>query len=103
MDLKALKEILNSESEPDSMEYQILNCLAKDEKIIPILMKMLDRERDIKKEISSEMNLLLSKADTGLDNPKFNSDNFMQKEIFEFYKKYKDVKGIGHCFKHLKF
>lgn len=101
MDLERLKEILDSGMADDIKEFAIINTLSKDEKVIPMLMEILQREREYKKEVSIEMNLLLSKADTGLDNPKFNEGGFMQKEIYEFYKKYRDV--VGHCFKSLKF
>jgi len=43
--------------------------------------------------------LLLSKSHIGLDNKKYNSGNFMQKEIVEFYTKYRGY--VGHCFKNL--
>lgn len=99
MNLQELKSIINSGLPDDVVKSEIINSLAKDENIIPIIMKILERERQFKKEIHEEMNLLLSKAHVGLDDKKFNADNFMQKEIIEFYTKYKDY--VGHCFKNL--
>jgi len=99
MDLQKIKDIVNSDLDNKSKEYKVLGVLAKDKKAIPTILEMLDRERKIKEEVQSEMNLLLSKAHIGLDNKKFNSGNFMQKEIIEFYTKYKDY--VGHCFKNL--
>jgi len=62
-------------------------------------MKTLQAERELKKEIQVEMNVLLSKAHIGLENSKFNTDGFIQNEIVAFYHKYKD--HVGHCFKNL--
>lgn len=101
MNLQELKSIINSGSPDDVIKSEIINSLAKDENIIPVVMRILEREREFKKEIHSEMNLLLSKAHIGLDEKKFNKDNFMQKEIVEFYTKYRGY--VGHCFKKLSF
>ena len=99
MNLQELKSIINSGLPDDVIKSEIINSLAKDENVIPVVMKILERERQFKKQIHEEMNLLLSKAHVGLDNKKFNDKNFMQKEIIEFYKKYKGY--VGHCFKNL--
>ena len=99
MNLQELKSIINSGLSDDVIKSEIINSLAKDENIIPIVMKILERERQFKKEIHDEMNVLLSKAHVGLDDKKFNDGNFMQKEIIEFYTKYKCY--VGHCFKNL--
>ena len=100
MDLDKLREILDEKSITEqAKEHLIISQIARDENVIPLVMKILDAERNHKKEMSSEMNVLLSKAHIGLDNKKFNKGNFMQKEIIEFYTKYKDY--IGHCFKNI--
>lgn len=99
MDLVELKKVINSELSDDVIKSEIINILAKDENVIPIIMGILERERQIKKEFYTEMNLLLSKADVGLDDKKHNKDNFIQKEIKEFYIKYKQY--VGHCFKNI--
>ena len=101
MNLKELKSIINSGLSDEVIKSEIINSLAKDENVIPFIMKILEREREFKKEIHSEMNLLLSKAHIGLDNKKFNEGNFMQKEIIEFYTKYRGY--VGHCFKKMSF
>ena len=103
MNLKALKEVLNSNYPDSSKEYEIINILSKDEKIIPIIMDILERERLYKKEIYSECNLLLSQADTCLEEPKFTKTCGIQEKIYNFFKKYKDAKGVGHCFKKLDY
>lgn len=99
MNLQELKSIINSGLPDDVVKSEIINSLAKDENIIPVVMKILERERQFKKEIHEKMNMLLSKAHVGLDDKKFNEGNFIQKEIIEFYTKYKGY--IGHCFKNL--
>lgn len=99
MNLQELKSIINSGLPDDVVKSEIINSLAKDENVIPVVMKILERERQFKKEIHEEMNVLLSKAHIGLDDKKFNEGNFMQKEIIEFYTKYKGY--VGHCFKNL--
>ena len=98
MNLEELKSIINSGLPDDVIKSEIINSLAKDENVIPVVMRILECEREFKKEIHNEMNLLLSKAHIGLDNKKVNSDNFMQKEIIEFYTKYRGY--VGHCFKN---
>jgi hypothetical protein len=99
MNLKELKSIINSDLPDEVIKLAVINSIAKDENVIITIMKVLEREREFKKEIHSEMNLLLSKAHIGLDNKKFNEGNFMQKEIVEFYTKYRGY--VGHCFKNL--
>lgn len=99
MNINELKSIINSGLSDDVIKSEIINSLAKDENIIPVVMKILERERQFKKEIHDEMNVLLSKAHIGLDDKKFNKGNFMQKEIIDFYTKYKGY--VGHCFKNL--
>lgn len=99
MNIKELKSIINSGLPDEVIKSEIINSLAKDDNIIPLVMRILEREREFKKEIQIEMNLLLSKAHIGLDNKKFNEGDFMQKEIINFYTKYKGY--VGHCFKNL--
>lgn len=99
MDIQELKTILNSELPDEIKKSEIINCLSKDEQVIPVIMSILEREREFKKELQSEMNLLLSKAHTIIDVPNLNKDGFVQKEIIKFYTKHKNY--IGHCFKKL--
>ena len=99
MNIKELKSIINSGLPDDVIKSEIINSLAKDENVIPVVMRILERERQFKKEIHNEMNVLLSKAHIGLDDKKFNGGNFIQKEIIDFYTKYKGY--VGHCFKNL--
>jgi hypothetical protein len=100
MNLKELKSIINSELPDDVVKSEIINSLAKDENVISVVMRVLEREREVKKEIQAEMNLLLSKAHIGLDNKELNEDGLIQKEITEFYKIYKAY--VKHCFRQIK-
>mgnify|MGYP001458623716 FL=1 len=99
MNVQELKSIINSALPDDVIKSEIINSLAKDENVIPVVMRILERERQFKKEIHNEMNVILSKAHIGLDDKKFNEGNYIQKEIIDFYTKYKGY--VGHCFKNL--
>ena len=99
MNVEELKSIINSGLPDDVVKSKIINSIAKDENVIPVVMRILERERQFKKEIHNEMNVILSKAHIGLDDKKFNKGNFIQKEIIDFYTKYKGY--VGHCFKIL--
>jgi len=99
MNIDKLKTIINSEWSDEMKERGVINLIAKDENVIPLVMKILESEREQKKELLTDMNLLLSKAHVGLEDKKFNKGGFMQKEIVEFYTKYKD--SVGHCFKKI--
>ena len=98
MDIKLIREIVNSNANEEMIERLIIRVLAKDEKVIPIIMDILAAERKEKDYLIRDMNAELSRADIGLDNPVvINKDNFIQKEIKKFYAKYKD--SVGHCYK----
>lgn len=53
MNLQELKSIINS-GMPE-VKSEIINSLAKDENVIPVVMKILERERQFKKEILEEI------------------------------------------------
>jgi hypothetical protein len=98
MDLKKIKQILDESLFSDSQKkLLIFDEIAKSEDAIPTILSILESERKTKEELIIDLNLLLSKAHTGLEEPEFNKDGFMQKEILEFYKQ----KRIGHCFKNI--
>lgn len=100
MNLDKIKLIVDADYlSYENKEFQIIECLSKDENVIPLMLKILEREREFKEDCLLDMNYLLSKADVGLDNKKFNKGNFIQKEIYDFYLKYKGF--VGHCFKIL--
>lgn len=100
MNIKELREILVSNYlTTEEKKIEIIKSLAKDENVIIDIIQILNSERDQKKKLLIEMNLLLSKADVGLDDPIHNEHNFIQREIYSFYKKHENI--IGHCFKNL--
>ena len=99
MNLNKIKEIIEMPliSEADKKNL-IIDEISKNEDVVPTILMILNAERERKNELVSNMNLLLSKADLGLKEPKLNEDGFMQKEISEFY----DTAEVNHCFKNSK-
>ena len=99
MNLNKIKEIIEMPliSEADKQNL-IRNEISKNKNALPTLLSLLSAERERKSELISTMNLLLSKADVGLKEPKLNEDGFMQKEISEFY----NTAEVNHCFKNAK-
>ncbi len=104
MNLKEIKEVINS-SIPDKQKKEcIIGILAKDEKLIPTLMIFLSVERQNKAELIDDMNLELSRAHIYIDErPPIKNEskaafnkNFVIDKISEFYIKYKSV--VTHCF-----
>lgn len=82
-------------------EERILQTISKDNNAIPILLKMLDDERQRNKTILSEMNLELSRAHSYITTVKDRKKtgyckNFICKGIVDFYSKNKDY--IKHTF-----
>ena len=99
MNINRIREIINYPLSDEMISSAIIEEIAKDKNVITTVLMMLSAERDMDKELISNMNLLLSKSLVGLEEPKFNKEGFMQKEIRELYAKYKGV--IGSCFKEL--
>jgi len=99
MNLNKIKEIIEmpliSEADKESL---IIDEISKSENVVPTILMILNAERERNNELVSTMNLLLSKADVGLKEPKLNENGFMQKEISEFY----DTAEVNHCFKNAK-
>lgn len=100
MNLKQLKDIILLNVPDETKEQMIIRELSKDESVIPLIMEILAYERKRKAELLEVINLELSRAHIGLENPKINKDHFMDKEIIKFYLKNKD--HVGHCFKDLR-
>lgn len=99
MNLKNIAAIISNEFLTDSQkETAICIEIASDPTAIPTILKILDAERNEKQKLINDLNLFLSKAHTGLEEPKLNKNGFMQKEISEFYK----TGRIGHCFKQIE-
>lgn len=97
MDLKKLKEVINSDLLTDKQkEDGIYVLLAMDEKCIPTMLNILNKERSHNKETISDLNLLLSKSHVLLKEPKLKKSipNAVE-EIDSFYESNTSVK---HCF-----
>lgn len=99
MNLNKIKEIIEMPliSEADK-EILIIEEISKSENVVPTILRILSAERERKNALVNAMNLLLSKADVGLKEPKLNEDGFIQKEISEFY----DTAEVKHCFKNAR-
>lgn len=104
MDLKTIKEIIISDVDDELKEALIINTLANDKKVIPMIMEILDSERKQNKDLIMDMNLELSRAYLYIDirpeskvegKDSFNK-GFIMDELAKFYIKYKDK--ITHCF-----
>lgn len=96
MNLKKIREILDSPANEDQQKSLIIQELSKDENLIPTLLLILESERKQKSQLVENMNLLLSKAEVGLKEPEINKDGFMQNEIAEFYR----TSEMNHCFEN---
>ncbi len=105
MNLDEIKLIVNHKLYPDEIkEEKIIDILSEDENVLFIMMSILDKERKTKKELISDMNVELSKADVFIEsapdiseknnNNGFNKESVL-KSITDFYRKYrKQIKSI---------
>lgn len=91
MDIEKIKEIIDAGIGGEWAEQEIIKVLAADENVIPFIMRILFYEREQKKELTQDLNSMLSIASTGLDNPKINKGNFMQRDIRSLYYKWRNV------------
>lgn len=70
MDLKSIQEIVNSNQlVAEQKEALIINILASDEKVIPLMMQILGAERRENNELISDQNLELSRALIMIQDP----------------------------------
>ena len=98
MNLKSIKEVVNSESLSDAQKINsILQIFSEDKDFLLEVLKVIQIERDFNKELITECNFQLSRADIGLEKPMLNEDNFINNEIKSFYMNYEGF--VGHCFK----
>jgi hypothetical protein len=103
MDLKKLKAILINDDLPDDhKKYLIIKVLSDDKEVIPMILEILDVERENKKELIIDLNLELSRAHIMIEmlpesKKKLSLDRqFVLDKIAEFYIKWKGK--IRHCF-----
>ncbi len=97
MDIKSIKQIVNSDLPTDYQEKAILSIIADDKKAIPYIMEILDNERKQTKELLLDTNVELSRALIVLndDNLKYNKKvvadpKWVVGEIKKHYLKWKD-------------
>ncbi len=112
MDLKGIRDILDSDNSVDAKERYIIVLLAKDRDAIPNILKVLAEEREFNTSLIDDANLELSRAHTFIEvmNPKLldKKENhtttmhsgvtkeFILDKIAGFYIKYKG--RITHSF-----
>jgi hypothetical protein len=105
MDIKSIKQIVNSDLPIDYQEKAILSILANDKKVIPYIMEILENERKQNKELLLDTNMELSRALITLNaNPSDakgkkamkEQTDFVVGEIKKHYLKWKDY--IKCCF-----
>lgn len=95
MDIDKIRVIVNNGILPaDVIERKVIELIAEDEKAIVDVLALLNSERQRKERLLMEMNTLLSKSFVGLKEPKINKDNFIQKEIIEFYRNHKKIVSL---------
>lgn len=106
MDLKKIKEIVNSNLPHKIQESAILSVLSHDEKVIPHMLEILENERNHSKELLLDTNVELSRALVTLDSkpttPSAKRDlkeqtTYVVGEIKNHYLKWEDY--IKCCFK----
>ena len=105
MNIKSIKQIVNSDLPLDYQEKAILSVLANDKRVIPYIMEILENERKQNKELLLDTNMELSKAlitlntnitDTKGKKAKKEQSDFVVSEIKKHYIKWKDY--IKCCF-----
>lgn len=103
MDLKSIQEVVNSNQlVAEQKEALIINILASDEKVIPLMMKILSAERRESNELISDYNLELSRALVLIHDPNLGKKNrilepkFVISEIKNHYLKWQHK--IKCCF-----
>jgi hypothetical protein len=103
MDLKKIKGILDLDIPDKLKETYILATMADDDKVIPMILDILNLERDRNKSLITDSNAELSRALVVLkdSNLKYNKKiivdpKWVSGEIIKHYQKWKGY--IGCCF-----
>ena len=65
--------------------------MSKDENCIPFLLQILQNERSAKKELVEDLNLMVSKLHTCIDEPTVGAKLFKDKTVNDFVKPLYDV------------
>ena len=97
MNIKSIKQIVNSDLPNDYQEKAILSILADDKKVIPYIMEILENERKQSKELILDTNSELSRALLVLNDENLKTNKkvvadpkWVVGEIKKHYLKWKD-------------
>lgn len=97
MDLNKIQLALNSGMPEANKRAVILNIISEDKDALIDMMDILHFERERKRQLITEMNLQLSRADVYIQNPKIVTPEFVLTEIRKFYEENKDY--VHHCYR----
>jgi len=102
MDIKKIKEIVNSSLPESYQEKAILSVLATDKKVIPYIMEILDYERETNSEIILDFNVELSRALVTLEDANVKSNKkaildpkWVAGEVRKHYQKWQEFIRCG--------
>ena len=97
MNIKSIKQIVNSDLPNDYQEKAILSILADDKKVIPYIMEILENERKQSKELILDTNYELSRSLLVLNDENLKTNKkvvadpkWVVGEIKKHYLKWKD-------------
>lgn len=98
MDIKTIKEIVNSRMDEGYQRKAILSVIADDKKAIPYIMEILDNEREQKEKLILDSNVELSRALIVLNDENLKSNKkiivnpkWVVEEIKKHYLKWSDI------------
>ena len=97
MDIKKIREIINLNLSDELTENYLIAIISDDKKVIPVILELLNSERELKEKLLSDTNVELSRALVVLQdkNLKYNKKiiadpSWVVGEIIKHYKKWKD-------------
>lgn len=95
MNIKAIKEVVNSPIPDENKEYLITQILSQDRKLIPILLDMLNHERNQQKELIDDLNVEVSRYHSSIKDIRFLKKQipFYNQETKKLYEKWKGYIG----------
>lgn len=100
MNLNKIQQALNTSFPEDSKRRLILAIISEDKDALPDILHILNTEREQNRELISEMNLQLSRADVCIQEPKLAKKDFVVGEISKFYHENQSL--VKHCFPKTK-
>jgi hypothetical protein len=88
VNLKKIKEIVNSSLLDETKESYIIKVLADDKQIIVTLLKILEAERQDNHQLLSDTNAELSRAVVAIESPKAIDGKWVVEQIRQHYIKW---------------